>query len=169
MSKRFGRNQKRRMKEEIADLKTTNVIKGHLISHLEKQVREANDTVAEMVECIEGIAPHSVAIPPKRVAGAYAADSREIPFCTHRPYLHEEPALRTIDYRSVSIHALRLFLEDHRDQFNTALHLEYHHAGKVGYMISTRALDAVPVEVLARRVAREMVGLLKTHLNERGS
>lgn len=69
MSRRYGRNQKRQHKDEIARLNKAYEMADGLSKWLSNELEAAKGTITEMLTIIESVCPNSVAIPPKKVEG----------------------------------------------------------------------------------------------------
>ncbi len=76
MSKRYGRNQKRRDRQRIADLETekrTLILweraKAREIESLFGRLKRQEEHVAEIADTINGVVEYSALLPPKKVSG----------------------------------------------------------------------------------------------------
>lgn len=172
VSRRYGRNQKRRHREEIAQLRAAHGMNEALLRDQGRRLREARETIREMVRIIEAVCPYSVALPPKDMALHYGRHCRlEV-----RPPLSEmvfgpgdAVGFAPVEGRMVDLHALEMYLEERRDQFQMAVHLRYEgDGGRWGYMLSESALRSMPEEVILRgllpEVGRQMIRALKEGL-----
>lgn len=177
MSRRYGRNQKRRHREEIARLgaevsrmSSAYQLTDGLSAELGRKLRQAQEQLREMVEIIERVCPHSVALPPKGVVGGAARN--------HYRLQARPPGLTVAaggnvmlpswsEAMVVDLFRLRMVLEERREQFAAAVHLVYADPGArpAGYMISRTALAALPEEVLLRQllpdVGRQLLQLMR--------
>lgn len=166
MSRRYGRNQKRRNREEIKRLNQAYAMADGLSKRIAADLRDAEYTISEMVKTIGSVCTHSVALPPKKVAGTrernyYRVSARNIDFpsvvCGDCP-----PA--NVSFRTIDLYALRVFLESRREQFQAAVHLEYSAGPHSAYMISEEGLRSLPREVLVRRLVPDIGRKLVDHL-----
>ena len=151
MSKRFGRNQKRRLVQELAQLQETNksFVKAAGIQISEISRLRAHLRAAELVLGVDNPAFHASRMealgPTKydqhatvRINGSYAhpmtMSTQERPF-------------------------------DHREQAHVFLTYKHH---RWGYAITEQALRLYPREVLARGIAEEFTHMVLDELNKLG-
>lgn len=169
MSRRYGRNQKRKAREEIARLKIAHEMNGGLLEHVGAKLEGARMTISEMVSIIESVCGNSIALPAKKVKGVgpmalYRIGQPEKNF-------HVVPGANCIpssgSFRTIDLYALRLFLEANRETFQAAVHLEYSAGPHSAYMISEKALRTIPRETLLRRVVPEIGRALVEHMREK--
>lgn len=159
MSRRYGRNQKRRHREEVARLNQGYLMAAGLSTKLGIDLRAANDTISKMVDIIGAVCNHSVALAPKKVIGN--AERKH-----YRVGAHEAVEFREItggdrysfapSFRSIDLYALEVFLESRRETFQAAVHLDYSAGRSSVYMISEEALRALPREALLHRLAPDI-------------
>lgn len=169
MSRRYGRNQKRRHREEIARLNQVNAMADGLLKRISADLRDAKGTISEMLEIIESVSRHSVAIPPKKEVGTRAMDHcrvgvQDISFAH---VIGGDYAPSAVSFRTIDLYALRVFLESRREQFQAAVHLEYSAGPHSVYMISEEALRLLPREMLAHRLAPDIGRCLIEHLQKK--
>lgn len=148
MAKRFGRNQKREMRQQIADL--------------ERQVEKERKTYATLEATVEHTArvlgSNSVALPPKHLGTCY--DSVK----TYKvPRMRELRALEITSPTSVVSSALS-FIElqvirgdAEFDTYRQEIHGYVNVGGKTAYACSKLATLSIPPEF----IARELAGLLE--------
>jgi len=145
MSRRYGRNQKRRHRAEIMRLTEANKMNLELGSHLTDKLKKSQETIFEMIKTVEAVCYNSVTIPPKTVTGV---DRRDF----YRVGCFDPPDLAVNDYsvpvekqmRTVNMWALREYLEHNAEQFQTAVHLDYTAGKHSCYIISESALQQMP-------------------------
>lgn len=166
MSRRYGRNQKRRHREEIARLNQVNTMADGLLKRISADLQDAKDTISEMLEIIESVSTHSVAIPPKKKTGTRAMDHYwvEVRDINFNHVIGGNYAPSAVSFRTIDLYALRVFLESRREQFQAAVHLEYSAGQHSAYMISEEALRSLPREMLLRRLAPDIGRCLIEHL-----
>lgn len=167
MSRRYGRNQKRRDRKEIARWKQAYEMSDGLLKHISDELRDAKSTIAEMLTIIKAVSRFSVALPPKKVDGERRCDKYQIevlPALDFNTVIGGACAPSAVSFRRIDLYALRAFLEERRDAFQTAVHLEYSAGPHSAYMISEMALRSLPREVLMRRLVPEIGLALIEHL-----
>jgi len=172
MSKRYGRNQKRRHRELLA--KTEKRLQEmtvaydrdrHLTEYLQQQINRAERTIREMVETIESVCPNSTAIPPKTFTGSGERPSFTVA-CLDSPLLmsmgvNPNRPIVPEQLRYVNTYALETYVQKHKETLDTAIHLRYQAGGHSAYMISERGFRDIPIGKLVELVARELVNHLR--------
>lgn len=171
MSRRYGRNQKRRHRSELA-LSREEVTRLHqaharssalALSHA-ADLQEARETIAGMIRVIERVCPNSVAIPPKHRKGSERRNSIRAEVLEQLGEWSVLEADLAMTLRTVDLYALELFLRRHHEDFSTAVHLQYSGGGHSVYMISREALLAKSQDDLAKwlvpQIAKELAGHL---------
>lgn len=170
MSKRFGRNQKRRMRDELAGLREAYQRESALVSWQGAKLRQTEDTVRGMIEAIESVCRHSSILPPKIFHGGPVVPPRfrvrsRHPFPALDYFAGNSEIRSPLSGASVDLYALRLFVEKHYQDFTLSVHLQYEGKDGAAYMISERALKSMPEEELikrfAPRIAKELVWYLR--------
>lgn len=169
MSRRYGRNQKRRHREEIARLSLAHGMDDMLIKLMGKDLREAQDKLAEMLMIIESVCFNSVAIPAKTVKGDYPTDKYTLPL---REKIDFSSAIGAVSssyatFKTVNLYALRDFLEARKESFQLSVHLEYAAGKHSAYMISEEALYSMPRESLLHKLLPDMGRKLIEHLRQK--
>jgi hypothetical protein len=168
MSKRYGRNQKRRHLAEVERLNQAYSMTDGLLKKIYSDLSDAKSTIAEMLEIIESVCKNSIAIPPKKQDGTWMIDryrlerARDIDFTA---VIGDDPYPSNLSFRTINLYALRVFLRENREQFSAAVHLEYSAGPHSAYMISFDGLRSMPREVLVRRfspdIARSLIDCLR--------
>lgn len=150
MSKRFGRNQKRRLIQELAQLQETNKsfvkvagIQISEISRLQSRLRDA--------EAVLGVG--NPAFPAKRMEALGPTKFDPHATVTMRNGSYAHPMTMKLDERPL----------DHREQAHVILTYKHH---RWGYAITEQALRLYPREVLARVIAQEFTHLVLDELNK---
>ncbi|MFW0778512.1 MAG: hypothetical protein ACN2B6_12425 [Rickettsiales bacterium] len=155
MSKRFGRNQKRKLKNEIQELK------GDVQKHRVRADR--NESLVwrarYIIETLNRVNPDSAIFDPVRSisSGAnrihpyrkprfYSADSGTKPVCDHM--------LKTINLNNLEVEIENSDLAD-------AVHFYVKVGDRVGYALSNEALRIMPIEILAKMVSEQISAELK--------
>lgn len=170
MSKRYGRNQKRQHLEEIARLNEALAMSEGLAAHLAKELRQARETIDQMIQEIEAVCEYSAALPPKEVKGSAPVDHYQVGIPELPPHSRvtmDDVVPSKVSISTVNVSALRSYLRQHHKDFCLAVHLEYSVGRHSAYMISEAALYRMPDDVLFRRVALDIVEKLIRHLKKR--
>jgi hypothetical protein len=161
MSKRFGRNQKRKMREQLQGLQKKDASNAHNLAYYRKQVASLESELRRVIETVESICTYSAAIPAKVRTDRPYGDRWEVPLVERLSNFSvadhaSDPwgILRTID-----CYALKIYLEEHLGTFSTAVHLKFN--GKhSAYVLSEQALRSMPesriVEELVRHLRKQL-------------
>lgn len=150
MSKRFGRNQKRRLAQVLAQLQAVNDthvdVSGRQISEISRLQSRLRDA-----EAVLGV--DNPAFPAKRMEA-------------RRPTKFDPHATVTMRNGSYA-HPMTMRLDElplnHREQAHVILTYKHH---RWGYAITEQALRLYPREVLARVIADEFTHLVLDELNK---
>lgn len=152
MSKRFGRQQKRKLKEQLT-------VEQGLREWYVKKYEQIHHDFETVVTKIEQIQPYSVVTPVKKIAG----DPRRYSLY-HIPQHHN--FMIQYDRNRVPEHCVfdnekvyRLDVTVDSDAFKSAIHLQLGDDTKVGYFMSESAFNQMngpPVIWLAEKIAYEM-------------
>lgn len=152
MSKRFGRNQKRRLAQELAQLQETNKsfvkvagIQISEISRLQSRLRA--------VELVLGV--DNPAFPANRMEAPRPTQFDPMATVRMRNGNCAHPMTMNIQERPL----------DHREQAHVILTYQHH---RWGYAITEQALRFYPREVLAQRIAHEFTHMVLDELNKLG-
>jgi len=168
MSKRYGRNQKRKNRAEIARLQQSFALANGLSRDLSGSLQAANNTIAEMVRIIEAVSYNSVAIPAKEMEGNISRDY----LILNQPnglssYANLSNLREIISYKSINLYALRAFVESRHEAIQAAVHLKYAHGNQHStYMLSESALRSLPREALLQRLLPDIGRQLIDHLRK---
>lgn len=170
MSRRYGRNQKRRHREEIARLNQAYTMADGLSKRLATDLRDAKGTIAEMLTIIDSVCRHSVALRPKQLRGQGPRDRcqvEDLPPIDFSAVIGGDYAPSAVSFRRIDLYALRVFLESRRDQFSAAVHLDYSAGPHSAYMISEEGLRSMPCEMLMHRLVPDIGRCLIDHLRKK--
>jgi hypothetical protein len=171
MSKRFGRNQRRRAREalaaaeqQIADLRLTIKMDRELLRSQSIQIAAANEFTREVAE----IVGREAIIAGKPVRLDYEWDRKRngdrINIAPHRPFTHllsvESAPIEMVRYETLYL----LDVEEIADVLRNQMHAHVTLADKtVGYAISESALRRMTEHELRRRLAPEIAhGLVRS-------
>lgn len=167
MGKRFGRNQKRRMREQVANLQEALERDGSLLHHVSEKKRELEEVLCRA----RSILGNHVALPPELIGdhpyplgGDFYADvPAPMPLM---PCADQQPAIESIHIQIARMHELLSWIEDGRA---TADGLAIHFcvqldSGKAAYAISRRAIERLSAAELQRTIAPQIALELAGHL-----
>lgn len=161
MSKRFGRNQKRAMREKIKEAEYFN----QLCSELMKSVRTERDDLREVVDrtkCVLG--EHFISLPLKTLEVKDILDRFQVtPFQPHKFFTPNQSremqamVLESLHYLEMETHQSSLRV----DELRGTIHMRYRSiSGEVAYSISEHAWhklsEAHLVDLLKQQIAPEM-------------
>lgn len=172
MSRRYGRNQKQRHREEIARWKQAYENESRLFRTAKSDLAAADKTIREMIAAIERVCRHSVVLPPKTIAGMESRDHLRLgvlsPLEVTRCISPNDTWFDIVTH-TVDLHALHVCMRDCWETFGLAVHVEYGTVEKVAYMISPEALSRMPPKELEEHIARELARCLAERAMEVGS
>lgn len=165
MSKRFGRNQKRRMREQIAQLRAERDINKDF--YLQERARgERNRRIVE--ETAQVLGRHFCTLDPDCV------EVRDLNQLVHGWRVMDEPPLECYLDRDTELPTFATFTERvlpilygsvQADQLRRHVHIEFTYHGKMaGYGIDLDTLKLMPPKVAAERMGREMARHLQRSL-----
>lgn len=151
MSKRYGRNQKRRHREEIANLRREREYLQSTASSCAIELTEARGTINGMVEIIESVCENSVALRPKQVAVDGVGSGINWPVSLYGDVVPHS------GLETVRLVALRLYIDEHRHVFRRAIHLDCaERNGRAVYVVSEDALRSMPEHIVKNRFSQEI-------------
>lgn len=161
MSKRFGRNQKRKLKQELENQKEALEMANGLNAYLSKNNDKNIDTLRQ-VRSILG--EHTALLDPQTqiIEAGPGSDLIELARVARNQNMFAYPGDQAInDY---NLHRDVLYLLNfvkHDDPLNLATHLEFRYKdGRVGYAISEFAMQNLPEDLLTGQIANEMAKML---------
>lgn len=152
MSKRFGRNQKRRLVQELAQLQAVNS------THVEvagTQISEIGRLRARLRDAEAVLGVDNPAFPANRMEAL--GPTKYEPHATVR--------MRNGNYAHPMTMSTQERPFDHREQAHVFLTYKHH---RWGYAITEQALHCYPREVLAQRIAHEFTHMVLDELNKLG-
>lgn len=180
MSRRFGRNQKRKLLSKLADKESEldrMVVSNELDIALRKDMfekyRNLKTDFEGIVRAIERIANNSSVLPPKDVSDGCTPPNSNlyrmgVLECDAEPFELSPtgPPMMGESWRVVDLWKLHSFIEKNKEKLQTCLHIKYTGNGKESaYMISESALNTMDeyelVRELSKHVIPEMVRLLR--------
>lgn len=167
MSKRFGRNQKRRMREEIAKQEArANSAEGILSWHSNKR-EEYKLSYESLLRDIGRVYKNSVCIPPKTIKSndSHLRDTYQIeilnPLSMEQQYIHYDgnTAPQTIQFKRGIVSRLQWYLTETFDENGEGIqiHLKIQGIAELGYYISKDALmrHGLPIRYLMESFQNE--------------
>lgn len=167
MSKRFGRNQKRRMREQEANLREALARDGALLQYVSEQKRELEEAMARA----RRILGNHVALPPELHGDHPHPLGGD--FDVHIPGGIETlapssrmPAFEPFSLKIERMHQLLSWIEDRDGRHDDrAIHFRVRlDSGEVGYAISRRAIDRLSASELHRSILPQIALELSQHL-----
>jgi len=170
MSKRYGRNQKRRHREEISRLKIENKTERARLEDSERTRAYLKAQARSIVEIIEKICTGSACLPPREFIHRQGGKqmTRRMPIDRERECFPVRGGMVPNVFSSgfVDVHALDIYLQEHREEMKAAIHLQYGDGeGHSAYMLSVSALMARPAyeieKEIAPMIAAELLSLLR--------
>jgi hypothetical protein len=167
MSRRYGRNQKRKHRAEISRLTSELAHSEALRSPLYRRYIDLQENLADIMRVIKSVTEHSVALPPENIPfnGRLPRERRmakRVPFDSLM-LLGPKDAIRSADY--VDVYALEYYLRENREKFQASIHFNFCNGGEAAYMISMEGFMHVPEEVIMQRfgpeIARDLIRYLR--------
>lgn len=166
MGKRFGRNQKRAMREQIRLAELVISIRDKTVSQLEMDLKEAN-TVIERTSQVLG--DHFVTLPIKTVEVEEIIKRYKVSiFQPNRNYAINSAVMQALDLLNIDTYRASLRV----DELRGTIHMRYQSiSGDVGYGLSEHAWRKLSkghlIELLAKQIAPEMAKHLVENRNNR--
>lgn len=146
MSRRYGRNQKRRARQEIERLRCAHALADGLSKRLLAENARLQDQLANVVDAL---GPNFVGLPPE--VAAYQATQ----------YDWDRGNYRALASGDDVVSMQMLCIEDGRDRVSNRIHFRVRLAdGNIGYALSEQALWDTPAAVLGRQLAVEIAPAL---------
>ncbi|SIT25273.1 hypothetical protein [Achromobacter sp. MFA1 R4] len=164
MSKRYGRNQKRRARERIAQLESAYAREQQLLAHIRGDLRSAED----VIDHARSVLGHDVALPP--VMRGNHPHPLGGDFVMAVPCRIDEPMPLTLDMKVIQMRQLLAGLEyqDYRPALHFYVKLDDGHAA---YVIDERDFAQMHRDELAATlhgpIAKALARLLADHLKGR--
>lgn len=152
MSRRYGRNQKRKAREQISKLTR------HLDEYTEGYNRDVGMLRRQLDNVRQALGPNFIGLPPETLVRRACELGENYDF--RYPALGRELNMQSLVYRSFS-DSLR-----HVHQLHFRVELAGH---QVGYAISAPALLHAPADWIARGIGHEIARLLVHDLRKAGA
>lgn len=169
MSKRFGRNQKRKLKESLVEAQFAADTSNKATLSAQKQVRDLQRNIKDIVDTVEAFCRNSAAIEPKQVhTGTNMHDEFTLPLNREMSLYEAISDYNATNFNdvisTVNTYALRAFIKNHEDTFSTRVHIKFGYDNRVSYAISKDALLAMPTDLLVNRVLPDITHEMLTEL-----
>lgn len=163
MSKRFGRNQKRKMREQVAHLE----VEASRVMELLDEYADLVESAKNIIATVRKINPNSIVLPPSEL-------DREIVYLTSRGYgkssqcINPTDTITDLQVQTVPLYHMELALSEDVT-FHNAVHFNLSLDTKgpdgvirCGYKISKEGLRYAPVE----KIVGELVQMIKSKYDE---
>lgn len=134
MSKRYGRNQKRRHLQEIEELRaqgerlTKDLEVNHeKIAQMKDMLKDISENNKEAMEYLKHIYEYSIILPPKQEKDDGIQDTNRVPVYDNDDllYIRESPNIYPLTLSYINLSELRVYLDAHRKDFKVAIHAKY--------------------------------------------
>lgn len=165
MSKRYGRTQKRKNREQIKKLQ--NDLEWFKKSRSEwiKLCNKKQAQLEQITDIIEKVSKMSICLPPKVIAGNPEIDSIRIPLWAQSFELPttSEPVGNT-SFQTLDVHALRVFVEENRQALQLMVHLRYGYEKESVYCLSKESLSFLSPALIAEEISKDIAIELIKHI-----
>jgi hypothetical protein len=161
MSRRFGRNQRRRARERIATLEQAIVMDRGLLAHVSERKRQLEQEISDAKRIVGRM---SVLFEPesRRLDGPARSPMH---LFTHSATMDDGRAFFHNQSKTVPLPVM--LSRVNRDGLDMAIHCKVLFGdGQWGYAISEEAVLATPEDVLVERIARELAMTIGHQLAE---
>jgi len=155
MSKRFGRNQRRRLRQRIANLEEEVQKDEDSVKRLRQELRDKKAELDHVARMIEAVAPNSVCLSAKTVRmDECPPETYKMGVYPKTPLDYTLNDLEPFTFREINLSRLKVVLEEYRSAFEVAVHVLIENNAEVGYYITREALECVglPRDYIAREV-----------------
>lgn len=164
MAKRFGRNQKRRLKDELASWKNAHQRESGLLGHVSRQLRSARDEIdAAKLQ----VARHSGLFAPETVDLGRMRASVPLRLALHGsnrlPDFQELSSMLDMSFSTISLPILMTELKARPDCFGYHAMVEWDDM-RWGYAFDRRAASSSSRETLVRHVAETLARQISSDL-----
>jgi len=171
MSRRYGRNQKRRHREQIDALIKEVCNTSRMAASHYKEAAEAENKYKDLAARVNSMCNFSACVDPREVDFNHRHDD-VIRVPTYVPMTwdvaSEKTAIAKDIYSSyVNVHKLRVVMKDHQESFAKAIHMYMGRDGHSAYYLSMRALIHAPQEAIRRiaeDIAVELIRCMSTYV-----
>jgi len=170
MGKRFGRNQRRKLRDRVAELEQGFMLAQGITRHVARERDQLRDCITD-VERVLGL--HHVALPPKGIA--FPCTQAQADGLTHVnlqngprfEHYSDQPSSAPIDYRISNIHVALMHVSAHLDATRPAVHCIVQYLdNRWAYAITEQALQTISVDRLAAEIAPQIAAAMKRDMAE---
>jgi hypothetical protein len=171
MSKRFGRNQKRKLKAELAESNKALVNQINTSQAMQKERRCLERDIKNIIELVERFCYNSAAIPPK-LTGHTSHSSYRLPMGGVTTLYEQVTSFIPTDdmgiLRTIDVYKLDMYIADYIGEFSKCVHLKFGDIAKNSYAMSMDAFSRAPADYVAHNITVKLVtDLQKTIGKER--
>jgi hypothetical protein len=168
MGKRFGRNQKNRLRKQIDNQKQQIEMTDGLLHHIQLKNDYLEKKFQRIIGMIGEIHSNSVALDPKKArgdAGAYDGRYRIGVEKKLRPTLYGD-SLNRMSLETVDLFELQAIVEESHVHFGHYVHLVLGNEHEWTYFISKKALMVADDETVLKRIIPDIARRLLTGLKD---
>ena len=169
--KRFGRNQKRKLRQELANCKEAHSMDQALLKHMSSkleysrsQLEYSRNQLSQVASIVESVCYNSVALPPKVVTGDYPGDPVRIAQSKPLSYSQMMDNSLMLPNHTIDLYKLDALVHQNRERMEVAVHLMYS-GKKAVYRISEAGFMHIPTEEITNflipKIASKLMGLLR--------
>lgn len=165
MSKRFGRNQKRKLQQKVGVLEEALEMQKGLGSYL---ASEHNKDVSTLKEVRRILGAYTAILEPQISRGNKPESDRVNISKFEMPSYISQPDEEISDLALHNQVSYLLDFVEKKNPIEDAVHLEFHWKDKtVGYAISEEAMHILPTEFLIKDIANEMARIMVTNIKSK--
>jgi hypothetical protein len=159
MSKRYGRNQKRKHKKKIQHLEETLITEREVSVSTLKKYKYIKNELNNLTHALIERFPNSVFLEPKicNKASKYPSEYK-LPISIQGP-VNGGPS-PTIECTNIDLYALDTFMRENEDKIKQEVHLRLSSGEGSVYYISKEALSNMPTDLIASRIAPDIANKL---------
>lgn len=168
MSKRFGRQQKRKFRAKVEALENQ-VVEGR--DRIERVQRQAASAI-DVIEVVRKINPNSIALAPAIMSERTWQLDTVYNQCQLRHSV-DDPIPKFVDMRIIDLYDLELELIN-SPEFMDAVHVKFKASNpgvrpiQVGYKLSKQGLKFTPIENIVHQIARPLAIALQACVDKQG-
>ncbi len=156
MSKRFGRNQKKRLKEKLDKLINRNKALAYDYNKIKSRCNDIHIT-------IERVLNNSILLPPKEIPGDTTLPKFALPI--YESLNSNSLTTETLEYKIIDLHKLDILIRENRETLQKSVHLMISDRSELCYYLSSNAIKNVSEEYLFNyflpKVTKELVKVLQ--------
>jgi hypothetical protein len=159
MSKRFGRNQKRKLTAELKESHAALVNQINTSQSIRKEQRHLEYELKQVIDLVERFSRNSAAIPPKSIEGN-DRDSYRLPIFESSLFANVSsfmPSTSMRASRTIDLHKLEMHIEDNLENFQNCVHIKFGNFSRSPYAMSFDAFVKAPSHYVVHNIANSMV------------